>query len=156
MDHFISASANNYADNISHGPQESMASPICLLAVYYYKADISVMRNKRFLSFKEKRRELPFCIRSSNWRWRISSFPLIHNYAIFNLYFSDHMFGHASYAVACTHLLSLFFCSVVLYFTKYFFGLCGNLIFILVYQMLQFDRFMLLCFCSSKTVKVSI
>lgn len=30
-----------------------MASPICLLAVYYYKADSSVMKNKRFLSFKE-------------------------------------------------------------------------------------------------------
>lgn len=55
MDHLISASANNYADNISCGPLKSMASPICLSAFYYYNADISVMRSKKISLLQRKK-----------------------------------------------------------------------------------------------------
>lgn len=57
MDHLISASANNYADNISCGPLKSMASAICLSVFYYYNADISVMRTKKISLLQRKKKE---------------------------------------------------------------------------------------------------
>lgn len=111
-------------------------------------------KKKRFLSFKEKRKECPFCVRCSKWRRGFQAFLQLIIMGFLTC-ISEITFGHASYTVPWACVLGLLFCSVVLCFTKYFFSLCANLIIMLIYWMPQHDRSML-CLDSSKTVKVSI
>lgn len=98
----LNISSRKYCtDSISHGPLEPRASPIRLSVFYYYMTDISVKgkkKKKRFLSFKEKRKECPFCIRSSKWRRGFQAFLQLIIMGFLTC-ISEITFGHASYTV---------------------------------------------------------